>query len=60
VISLIILVMLTTDPKLPNGYTCDDVRRTVAEIGRLRAIALALENGLSLSQINQIRRACKV
>jgi hypothetical protein len=40
--------------------TCEDARRIVADIGKVRALALAIENGLSIRQIYQIRRACKV
>lgn len=59
---LAVLLMLTmSDPQpLPNGYTCDDVRRVVSEIGKVRAFALAVENGLSFRQIWQIRRTCRL
>lgn len=41
------------DPKLPNGVTCEDIRRTVAEVGRVRAVALAIENGATWAQIRE-------
>jgi hypothetical protein len=47
------------EPKLPNGLTCEDVRRTVAEIGKVRALALALENGVTFAQIREARRCLR-
>jgi hypothetical protein len=47
------------EPKLPNGLTCEDVRRTVAEIGKVRALALALENGASFAQIREARKCLR-
>ena len=64
-IALLLIFYLSTphahaeEPKF-NGYTCEDARRLVAELGRVRAFALAVENGLTIKQIFQIRRACKV
>jgi hypothetical protein len=60
------LIMLMTRPAWPadrqiqQAYTCDDVRRLVAEKGKVAAIAFAVEQGLSIRQIWQIRRTCKV
>jgi hypothetical protein len=48
-----------TPPPQPT-YTCEDVRRLVAEKGKVAAIAFAVEQGLSIRQIWQIRRTCKV
>jgi hypothetical protein len=56
----IVLAFLAIDPQMPTGYTCEDVRRVVAEQGRVRAFALAVEQGLSIRQIYLIRRTCKV
>lgn len=43
-IVLLVIVYLSTahaeEPKF-NGYTCDDARRLVAEVGKVRAFALA-------------------
>jgi hypothetical protein len=47
-------------PTLPQQYTCEDVRRIIAEKGKVAAIAFALDQGLSIRQIWQIRRTCKV
>lgn len=46
-------------PILPKGYTCEDVRRVVAEVGKVRALALALKNGASWAQIREARRCLK-
>lgn len=47
-----------TDP--PQQYTCEDVRRMIAEKGKVAALAFAVEQGLSIRKIWQIRRICKV
>jgi hypothetical protein len=60
------LILLMTRPAWPasppvqQAYTCDDVRRLIAEKGKVAAIAFAVEQGLSIRQILLIRRACKV
>jgi hypothetical protein len=60
------LIVLMTRPAWPaekpslQPYTCEDVRRLVAEKGKLAAIAFAVEQGLSIRQIYLIRRTCKV
>lgn len=62
----IALIMLMTrpawpaTPAAPQQYTCDDVRRLIAEKGKVAALAFAVEQGLSIRQIWQIRRTCKV
>lgn len=61
-----LLILLMTRPAWPASpapqpqYTCEDVRRLVAEKGKVAAIAFAVEQGLSIRQIWQIRRTCKV
>lgn len=60
------LILLMTRPawpadaQTPPAYTCEDVRRLIAEKGKVAAIAIAVEHGLSIRQIWQIRRNCKV
>jgi hypothetical protein len=57
------LILLMTRPAWPaeaQTYNCEDVRRLVAEKGKVAAIAFAVEQGLSIRQIWQIRRTCKV
>lgn len=60
------LIVLMTRPAWPASlapqqqYTCEDVRRLIAEKGKVAAIAFAVEQGLSIRQIWQIRRTCKV
>lgn len=47
------------EPKLPNGISCEDVRAKVAELGRVKALALAFENGATWKQIRQAMRCLK-
>lgn len=60
------LIMLMTRPawsaevSQAPAYSCEDVRRIIAEKGKVAAIAFAVEHGLSLRQIWIIRRTCKV
>lgn len=60
------LILLMTRPAWPSSpkpqqqYTCEDVRRLIAEKGKVAAIAFAVGQGLSIRQIWQIRRSCKV
>jgi hypothetical protein len=60
------LILLMTQPAWPatpappQQYTCEDVRRIIAEKGKMAAIAFAVEQGLSIRKIWQIRRICKV
>lgn len=60
------LILLMTRPAWPatpadtQPYTCEDVRRLIAEKGRVAALAIAIEHGLSIKQIWHIRRNCKV
>lgn len=58
--ALVILALSANEPQLPSGYTCDDVRRLVAEQGKVKAIAWAIEQGVSIRQIYLIRKACKI
>lgn len=59
-----VLIMLMTRPAhaadLPDGVSCEQVRSLVAEHGKVKALAWAIEHGLSLRQIYLIRKTCKV
>ncbi|MBR1033908.1 hypothetical protein [Bradyrhizobium liaoningense] len=61
-----VLILLMTRPAWSANspdqqpYTCEDVRRLIAERGKVAAIAFAVEHGLSIRQIWQIRRTCRV
>ena len=63
---IVVLIMLMTIPAraaeatLPAGINCEMVREKVAEHGKAAALAWALEHGLSIREIWQIRRTCKV
>lgn len=60
------LILLMTRPAWPSTvtspqpYTCEDVRRLIAEKGKVKALTWAFEHGLSIRQIYIIRRTCKV
>jgi hypothetical protein len=58
------LILLMTRPAradgLPDGITCEMVREKVAEHGKVKALAWAIEHGISIRQIYLIRRTCKV
>lgn len=46
-------------PQLPAGFSCADVRAKVSELGRIRAVALALENGATWAQIREARKCLR-
>jgi len=65
VLSAALIILMTrpawpASPPVQQAYTCDDVRRLIAEKGKVAAIAFAVEQGLSIRQIWQIRRTCKI
>jgi hypothetical protein len=47
------------EPKLPLGYTCDDVRSAVAEYGKIKALALAIEKGATWRQLREARKCLR-
>jgi hypothetical protein len=62
-IALMIILMTRparADSSLPDGITCEMVREKVAEHGKVKAFAWAIEHGYSIRQIYLIRRACRV
>jgi hypothetical protein len=62
IVLAVVLVLSATapaEPKLPNGVTCEVVRDIVAQIGRFRALALALANGASAEQIREAKKCLK-
>lgn len=44
---------------MPPGISCEQVRAAVAEYGRIKALALALEHGATWTQIKAARRCLK-
>jgi hypothetical protein len=65
VLSALVLVTVCAraragEPKLPAAYSCDDVRRVVAEHGKIRALALAIELGATWRQIAEARKCLVV
>jgi len=63
-LSVALILLMTrparADTALPDGITCEMVREKVAEHGKVKALAWAIEHGLSIRQIYIIRRTCKV
>lgn len=45
--------------KSQPSYTCDQVRAFVAEHGKVRALALAIEQGATLAQIRAAKRCLR-
>ncbi len=46
-----------TEPTKPlPSLTCEDVRRIVAEQGKIKALALAIENGATWRQLREARK----
>lgn len=63
IVAVFLLVMTRparADTALPDGITCGMVREKVAEHGKVKALAWAIEHGLSIRQIYLIRHTCKV
>jgi hypothetical protein len=60
-IALVLVMALsgTPEPKLPSGITCEMVRDIVAQVGRFRALALAITNGASAAQIREAKKCLK-
>lgn len=59
------LILLMTRPAradtgLPDGITCEMVREKVADHGKIKALTWAIEHGISIRKIWQIRQTCKV
>jgi hypothetical protein len=52
-------IALAEEPKLAPGYSCADVREKVAELGRLKAIAAAIERGATWQQIREARKCLR-
>ncbi len=47
------------EPKLPAGYTCEDVRSIVSEVGKIKALAMAFEAGATWRQVNEARKCLR-
>jgi hypothetical protein len=56
----VVLLALVAPTSLPPGYSCEDIRRFVAEHGRAASIVWAMEHGITLRQIYLIQRECKI
>ena len=47
------------EPKLPQGITCAYIRERVAELGRVKALALAIQAGASWHDIREGRKCLR-
>lgn len=63
---LAVLLLLATgiraraeEARLPDGITCEQVRETVARLGKVKALALAIQHGASVAQIRAARRCLR-
>lgn len=55
-----ILLTALVSTLLPPGYSCEDIRRFVAEHGRAASVVWAMEHGITLRQVYLIQRECKI
>jgi len=60
-LALVFMTMeaVAADPKLPDGFSCSDVRAKVEEHGQYIAYAWARLHGYSRYQIKQARKCLK-
>jgi hypothetical protein len=56
---LLTLPAQADEPKLPAGFSCQDVRSKVAEYGKAAAFAWAIGNGYSWRQIREARKCLR-
>jgi hypothetical protein len=60
----LIVCMLLITPAMASpievNIDCEQVRRLIAEHGKLAAIKWAISNGFSMRQINQARKQCSI
>jgi len=45
-----------SEPRLPLGYTCEDVRASIQRYGKLVAKALAYANGATKEQVREAEK----
>jgi hypothetical protein len=58
-IFLAVALALNTEPKLPQGVTCEIIRAQVAQHGYARALIWARSSGYSWAQIKEARKCLK-
>jgi len=56
IIAAVILAALSTDPQLPAGVTCEQIKALVAEYGKVRSLTWAVRQGYSWPQIRAAKR----
>lgn len=55
---LLSLTLYASEPKLPDGISCDAIRQAVAEHGRFKSIRWARQQGYTWADILRVRRRC--
>lgn len=53
---LLVIFVLDSEPKLPDGITCEFVRAKVTELGYIAAMAQAKYYGATWDQIREARK----
>lgn len=56
---LVILLALATEPQLPPGASCEQIKSLVAEHGKVKALAWAVRNGYSWQQIREAKKCLR-
>ena len=55
----LVLLISATDPKLPAGISCDDVKAQVKEYGYAKSIIWARSHGFSWAQLAEAKKCLK-
>lgn len=56
---LVIILIAWTEPQLPHGTSCDQIKSLVAEHGKIKAVIWAREHGYTWAQIAEARKCLK-
>ena len=56
IILLGVVLVTPAEPQLPAGASCDQIRALVAEHGKAKALAWAIRNGYSWTDIREARK----
>jgi hypothetical protein len=56
---LLSLTLYASEPKLPDGISCDAIRQAVAEHGKFKSIRWARQQGYTWAQIAEARKCLR-
>ena len=59
-VSILVSTTFGLAAELPGGYTCGDVKNTVATYGAAVVLAAARQRGITEKEISHIRQQCRV